>query len=28
ETGRIILEDSSEALRGNQQVRECYLGGE
>jgi branched-chain amino acid transport system ATP-binding protein len=28
ETGRIILEDSSEALRGNAQVRECYLGGE
>jgi branched-chain amino acid transport system ATP-binding protein len=27
ETGRIILEDSSEALRANPQVRECYLGG-
>jgi branched-chain amino acid transport system ATP-binding protein len=27
ETGRIILEDSTEALRANPQVRECYLGG-
>lgn len=27
ETGRIILEDSSAALRENEQVRACYLGG-
>ncbi len=27
ETGRIILEDNSAALRANQQVKECYLGG-
>jgi branched-chain amino acid transport system ATP-binding protein len=27
ETGRIILEDSSAALRENQKVKECYLGG-
>lgn len=27
ETGRIILEDESAALRSNAQVRECYLGG-
>ena len=27
ETGRIILEDSSAALRQDQKVRECYLGG-
>jgi branched-chain amino acid transport system ATP-binding protein len=27
ETGRIILEDSSHALRENPQVRACYLGG-
>ena len=27
ETGRIILEDESAALRNNPQVRECYLGG-
>jgi branched-chain amino acid transport system ATP-binding protein len=27
ETGRIILADSSAALRDNQQVREAYLGG-
>jgi branched-chain amino acid transport system ATP-binding protein len=27
ETGRIILEDSTAALRANPQVRECYLGG-
>jgi branched-chain amino acid transport system ATP-binding protein len=27
ETGRIILEDTTEALRANPQVRECYLGG-
>ena len=27
ETGRIILADSSAALRENPQVRECYLGG-
>ena len=27
ETGRIILDDSSDALRANPQVRECYLGG-
>jgi branched-chain amino acid transport system ATP-binding protein len=28
ETGRIILEDKSEALRENAQVRAAYLGGE
>lgn len=27
ETGRIILDDTSAALRDNAQVRECYLGG-
>jgi branched-chain amino acid transport system ATP-binding protein len=27
ETGRIILEDSSAALRENEEVRACYLGG-
>jgi len=27
ETGRIILEDSSQALRENPQVKACYLGG-
>ena len=27
ETGRIILEDEASALRKNDQVRECYLGG-
>jgi branched-chain amino acid transport system ATP-binding protein len=27
ETGRVLLEDSSEALRRNPQVREAYLGG-
>ena len=27
ETGRIILEDDSEALRANEQVRAAYLGG-
>ena len=27
ETGHIILEDSSAALRQNQKVKECYLGG-
>ena len=27
ETGRIILDDNSDALRANPQVRECYLGG-
>ena len=27
ETGRIILEDTSEALRANEQVRLAYLGG-
>lgn len=27
ETGRIILEDSSRALRENPQVKACYLGG-
>jgi branched-chain amino acid transport system ATP-binding protein len=26
ETGRIIIEDSSAALRENQKVKECYLG--
>jgi branched-chain amino acid transport system ATP-binding protein len=26
ETGRVILADSSAALRVNQKVRECYLG--
>jgi branched-chain amino acid transport system ATP-binding protein len=28
ETGRIILEDKSDALRQNAQVRAAYLGGE
>ena len=27
ETGRIILEDTTDALRANPQVRACYLGG-
>ena len=27
ETGRMILDDTSEALRENAQVRACYLGG-
>ena len=27
ETGRIILSDTSAALRENPQVRACYLGG-
>jgi len=27
ETGRVLLEDSSQALRQNPQVREAYLGG-
>ncbi len=27
ETGRVLLEDSAEALRKNPQVREAYLGG-
>ena len=27
ETGSIIIEDNSVALRQNQQVKECYLGG-
>ena len=27
ETGKVLLEDSSEALRSNPQVREAYLGG-
>jgi branched-chain amino acid transport system ATP-binding protein len=27
ETGRIILKDTSAALRENEKVRECYLGG-
>jgi branched-chain amino acid transport system ATP-binding protein len=27
ETGRIILEDTSEALRANAQVKAAYLGG-
>ncbi len=27
ETGRIILQDTSAALRQNPQVREAYLGG-
>jgi branched-chain amino acid transport system ATP-binding protein len=27
ETGRIILEDTSEALRANEQVKAAYLGG-
>ena len=27
ETGQIILEDNSTALRSNAKVRECYLGG-
>jgi branched-chain amino acid transport system ATP-binding protein len=27
ETGRVLLEDTSEALRRNPQVREAYLGG-
>lgn len=27
ETGKVILQDSSEALRSNPQVREAYLGG-
>ena len=27
ETGRILLEDSAEALRTNAKVREAYLGG-
>lgn len=27
ETGRILIEDSSEALRSNDKVRESYLGG-
>jgi branched-chain amino acid transport system ATP-binding protein len=27
ETGRILLEDSSAALRENPQVRSAYLGG-
>ena len=27
ETGRIILEDSADALRENAEVRACYLGG-
>ena len=27
ETGSVILEDSSEALRANERVRESYLGG-
>ncbi|MGC3989585.1 MAG: hypothetical protein QM796_07890 [Chthoniobacteraceae bacterium] len=27
ETGRILLEDTAEALRANAKVRECYLGG-
>ncbi len=27
ETGRIILQDSSAALRQDQKVKECYLGG-
>lgn len=27
ETGRVLLQDSSEALRTNPQVREAYLGG-
>ena len=27
ETGRIIIEDSSAALRQNESVKECYLGG-
>ncbi len=28
ETGRITLSDTAEALRGNPEVQECYLGGE
>ena len=27
ETGRVLFEDSAEALRKNPQVREAYLGG-
>jgi branched-chain amino acid transport system ATP-binding protein len=27
ETGRVLLEDSAEALRQDPKVRECYLGG-
>jgi branched-chain amino acid transport system ATP-binding protein len=27
ETGRVILEDTSAALRQNQRVKEAYLGG-
>ena len=27
ETGRIILQDKSDALRANEQVRAAYLGG-
>ena len=27
ETGKVLLEDTSEALRNNPQVREAYLGG-
>jgi branched-chain amino acid transport system ATP-binding protein len=27
ETGKVLLEDTSEALRTNPQVREAYLGG-
>jgi branched-chain amino acid transport system ATP-binding protein len=27
ETGNVILEDTSEALRANERVRESYLGG-
>jgi branched-chain amino acid transport system ATP-binding protein len=27
ETGRVLLEGDSAALRVNPQVRECYLGG-
>jgi branched-chain amino acid transport system ATP-binding protein len=27
ETGRITLSDTAEALRGNPEVQECYLGG-
>jgi len=27
ETGRILMEDTAEALRANEKVRECYLGG-
>jgi branched-chain amino acid transport system ATP-binding protein len=27
ETGRILLDDTAEALRSDPKVRECYLGG-